>query len=134
MKYCFPRYAYHFTTRNRLRFQFTNFWFPILNIITWAAPSRQILVPRKSRVCLSPTFPGRPIKILFEHHGEVPIWHPEMTSKGCLNLTFKGCSWEVDSGRPQDVHRTSCKRSSKHWHLDVTKFISAFLSELIRLT
>ena len=74
-------------------------------------PSRQILVPRTSRGRPSPTSPGRPLKILFVHPGDVPnltSWgRPEMTSKGRLNLTFKGRPWEVDSGRPQDVLRMS---------------------------
>ena len=36
-------------------------------------PSRQILVPRTSRGCPPPTSPGRPLKILFDRPGEVPI-------------------------------------------------------------
>ena len=80
--------------------------------------SRQILVPRTSR--------GRP---------DLTSWgRPEMTSWGRPNLTFKGRLWEVDSGRPQDVLRTSPRRPSKHSHLDVPTFLLTFLSELIRLT
>ena len=38
-----------------------------------AQPSRQILVPRTSRGRPPPTSPGRPLKILFDRPGEVPI-------------------------------------------------------------
>ena len=44
---------------------------------------------------------------------------PEMTSRGRLNLTFKGRSWEVDSGRPQNVLRTSSRRPSEYSNFDV---------------
>ena len=36
--------------------------------------SQQILVPRTSRQRPPPTSPGRPLKILFDHPGDVPIW------------------------------------------------------------
>ena len=36
-------------------------------------PSRQILVPRKSLGRPRLTFPGRPLKVLFGHPGDVPI-------------------------------------------------------------
>ena len=38
-----------------------------------ALPSRQILVPRTSRGRPSPTSPGRPLTVLFDHPGDVPI-------------------------------------------------------------
>ena len=36
-------------------------------------PSQQILIPRTSRGRPPPTSPGRPLKILFDHPGDVPI-------------------------------------------------------------
>ena len=52
--------------------------------------------------------PGRPLKILMDRPGDVPIWRPgdvpiwrpEMTFSGRPNPTLKGRPWEVDSGRP----------------------------------
>ena len=38
----------------------------------------------------------------------------EMTSRGSSNLTLKGRPWEIYSGFPQDVHRTSPRGTSKH--------------------
>ena len=75
-------------------------------------------------------------------HPELMSWgRPEITSRGRCNLTFKGRPWEVDSGHPQDVLRTSPRRPSNHalgkiWvhQLNVPKFIFLFLSELIRFT
>ena len=76
-------------------------------------PSQQIFVPRTSQGRPPPTYPRSPLKILFDRHGDVPIWRlgqrpnltswgrPEMTSKGCTNLTFRGRPWEVDSGCPR---------------------------------
>ena len=36
-------------------------------------PSEQVLVPTTSGGCPPPTFPGRPLKILLDHTGDVPI-------------------------------------------------------------
>ena len=56
-----------------------------INLLIWnfelssallSAPSRQILVPRTSRGHPPPTSPGRPLKILFDHSGDVLIWRP----------------------------------------------------------
>ena len=44
-------------------------------------PSQQILVPRTSPRRPSPTSPGRPLKVLFYHPGEVPIWRPRKVLK-----------------------------------------------------
>ena len=81
---------------------------------------------------------GRPLKILFDYTGDVPIYCPV---QGTFNLTSKGRPWEVESGRPQNIIRTSPKGPSKHvfgtmWGhlLHVPKFLFTFLSELIRLT
>ena len=40
-------------------------------------PSRQILVPKTFWGRSPPTSPGRSLKILFDHPGDVPIWRPE---------------------------------------------------------
>ena len=81
-------------------------------------PSRQILVPRTSRGRPNLTSKGR----------------PEMTFRRCPNPMFKGRPWEVDSGRLQDVLRTSPRGPSQYSNLDVPTFSLPFLSELIRLT
>ena len=64
-----------------------------------------------------------------------------MTSRGRPNLTCKGPPWEVNSGRMQNVLRTSPRRPSNYFlgmmcgHLlDVPKFLFTFLLELIRST
>ena len=82
-------------------------------------PSRQIFVPRTSRGRPPPTSPGRPLKILFDRPNLTPWGRPEMTSRGRLNLMFKGCPWKVDSGRPQDVLRTSPRGSPEYSNVDV---------------
>ena len=59
---------------------------------------------------------------------DFPIWRPgnvpltswerhETNSRRRPNLTFKGCPWEVDSGRAQDVVRTSPRRPSEYSNL-----------------
>ena len=72
-------------------------------------------VPRTSRSNVPRTSP----KDSFDRCGDVPILRPEMTSRGRLNLMFKGRPWEVDSGRPQDVLRTSPRGPSEYSNLDV---------------
>ena len=42
---------------------------------TFPEPSRQILVPRTSRGRPPPTSPRPPLKILFDHPGDVLIWY-----------------------------------------------------------
>ena len=44
---------------------------------------------------------------------------PILRPQGRLNLTFKGRPWEVDSGRPQDVLRTSPRGPSEYSNVDV---------------
>ena len=46
---------------------------------------------------------------------------PYITSWGRPYLMFKGHPWEVDSGCPQDVHRTSPGGPSKYANLDFPK-------------
>ena len=103
---------------------------------TWNIPSRQILVPRTSQGHPHPTSPGRLLKILFDHPGDVigvlrrpnlTSWERlEMTSSGRPNLAFKGRLWEADSGRPQDVLRTSSRGTSEYSNLDVPKKILTY--------
>ena len=102
--------------------------------------SRQTLVPRTYRGHPPPASSGRPLKILFDRLGDVPIWGPWdvlLWRPGDVlkwRLMFNGHPWEVDSGRPQDILRTSPRGFSKYSNLDVPTFFSTFLSELIRLT
>ena len=44
-------------------------------------PSREILVFRTSWGRPSPTSPRRPLNILFDHTGDVPIWRPRKVLK-----------------------------------------------------
>ena len=53
-----------------------------------------------------------------------------MMYTGRLNLTFKGRPWEVDSGCPQDVLRTSTRGPSEYSNYDVPEKILTFLLEL----
>ena len=80
------------------------------------------------------TSPEHPLKILFDHPGDVSIWLPRDVPIWRPNLTLKGRSWEVDSGRPQDVLRTSLEdlQSTQTWIFQ--NFFLAFLLERIRLT
>ena len=50
-----------------------------------------------------------------------------MTSRGRLNLAFKGRPWEVDSGRPLEDLESTQTWMSKNFNL-------TFLSKLIQLT
>ena len=78
-------------------------------LVTLNGPSRQILVPKKSRVRPSPTSPGRFLKVLFPSQGS-----SEMTSRGRPSLKFKGHPWEGDWGRTQGVLMTSPIEPSKN--------------------
>ena len=51
---------------------------------------------------------------------------PKMTSRGRSDLTFNGRLWEVDSGRSQDVLRTSLRGPSKHSNFDVPKCLPKY--------
>ena len=76
-------------------------------------------VPRTSPE--DPIWPssGRP-DLTFRGRPNLTSWgRPEITSRGCLNLTFKWRPWEVDSGRPQDVFRTSPRGPSEYSNLDI---------------
>ena len=112
-------------------------------------PNRQILVPRTSRECSTPTSPKDPIWASSQHpeltSRECPNLTPyrsfKMTSRGRPNPTSKGRSVEIDSGRFQCVLRSSSTQTRKHvfgtmWGhlLDVPKFHFTFLWELVRLT
>ena len=120
-------------------------------------PRRQILVPWMSLGCPPLTPPWRPLKILFDHPGDVPnwrlgdvpIWRPGDVSKWRPGDVLIWRQGDVLIWRPRDVLerqfrdvlRTSPRRPWKHvlgtvWGhlLDFPKFVSTFLSELIRLT
>ena len=49
----------------------------LIHYIYTIYPSRQILVPKTSRGRPCPTSPQRPLNILFDHNGDVPICCPE---------------------------------------------------------
>ena len=71
-------------------------------------PNRQILVPRTSRGCPPPTSPGRPLKILFHHPGDVSIWRPGDVLKWHLGDALIWRSRDVPGRLIQnDVLRTS---------------------------
>ena len=76
------------------------------------------------------TSPGRPLKILFDRPGtsrsDVPrtsqsdvLGNSWNDVQGHLNPTFKGRPWEVDSGRPQNVLRTSPRGPWEYSNLNV---------------
>ena len=93
-------------------------------------PSRQILVLRTSRGRLPPTSPGRPLKILFDRPGDVPIWR--------LGDVLKRRPEDVLIWRSRDVPRTFSGRpledlqGTQTWMSPI--FFLTFVSELIRLT
>ena len=78
-------------------------------------------VPRKSPKDPIWPSPGRPN--LTSWHPNLTSWgRPEMRSRGRLNLTFKWRPWEVDSGRPQEVLRTTPRGPSEYSNLDIWNF------------
>ena len=76
-------------------------------------------VPRTSLSNLSRTFPKDPIWPSRQRPNLTSWGRPEMLSRGLLTLTFKGRPWEVDSGHPQDVVRTSPRGPWEYSELDV---------------
>ena len=94
----------------------------LLNVRTKLYPSRQIVVPRTSRGRPPSSSPGRPLKVLCDYPGdvpnwrpgEVPIWRPGDISKWRPGDVLIWRLWEVVSGCPQDVLRTSPRRPWKH--------------------
>ena len=99
-----------------------------------SVPSQQMLVPRTSpKDPIWPSWGRHDLKSLGRPN--LTSWeHLEMTSRGYLNLTFKERPWEVDSGRPEDVPRTSPRGPWAYSNFDVFIFFLTFLSELVRLT
>ena len=67
-----------------------------------------ILVPRKSREHPTPTFPGRPLKILLNHPEDVPIWRPgDVTKWRPREVLIWHCKGRDVLGRlTQDLSRT----------------------------
>ena len=92
-------------------------------------PSRQILVLRTSRGRLPPTSQGRPLKILFDRPGDVPIWR--------LGDVLKQRPDDVLIWRSRDVPRTFSGRPLEDLQGTQTwmspNFFLTFVSELIRL-
>ena len=64
------------------------------------------LVPRTSRGRSPPTSPGRPLKILFDHPGDVPNWHPRGVSKWRPGDVLIWRPRDVSGRLIQDVSRT----------------------------
>ena len=91
-------------------------------------------VPRTS----PPMSPGRPIKILFDHPGDVPIWRPRDVLIWRPGDVLKWGPGDVLIWRLRDVPgsliRDVPQRNLRVLKLVCLIFFSTFLSELIRLT
>ena len=90
------------------------------------SPSWQILVPRTSRGRPPPTFPGRPLKILFDRHGDVPIWRPGDVLKWHPVDVLIWRSRDVPGRLIRDVPRTF----SEHSNLDAQNIFQLFFQNL----
>ena len=85
------------------------------SICTEELPNQQILVPRMSQGRPPPTSPGRPLKILFDHPGDVPnwrpgdvlIWHPGNVLKWSPGAVLIWRIRDVPKRLIRDVPRTS---------------------------
>ena len=88
-----------------------------------------------------PTSPGCPVRILFDHPKDVPIWRStdvlKWRSKDVLIWRPWSAPGKGDLGRRQDVLRTSPRWSWKHvlgtmWGhlLDIPKFLLLFFHNL----
>ena len=107
-------------------FSRASFNFSYVPVFTLCRPSRQILVPRTPPE--DPVWPsqGRPY-LTFQGRPNLTCWGSlEMTSRVSPNLTFKGRPWEVDSGRSQDVVRTSPRGPLEYSNLNVPNFVFVF--------
>ena len=99
----------------------------------------------KSFPRMSPS-PGRPLKILFDCPGDVPIWHPGDVSIWRSEDALKWCpgdaliwrSRHIPGRLIRDVPRTFSGRSLEDLQCTQTwmyqQFFLTFFSELIRLT
>ena len=85
-------------------------------------------------IYFTPTSPGLPLKILFDHLGDVkiwcpghiPIWHP----RNILIWLPMNILWKTFLGRPmEDILRTSQGRSGAVWWMSLN-LILLFLSNL----
>ena len=103
------------------------------------------LVPRTSQGRRTPTSPGRPLKILFDHPGniqiwrlgDVPTWRPGDVLKWRPGNVLIWRSWDVPGRLNRDLPR--CSQDVPYRTLRVLKlaclnFFLTFLSELVWLT
>ena len=101
--------------------------------------------PGQSQGRRTPTSPGRPLKILFDHPGniqiwrlgDVPTWRPGDVLKWRPGNVLIWRSWDVPGRFNRDLPR--CSQDVPYRTLRVLKlaclnFFLTFLSELIRLT
>ena len=99
--------------------------------------NRQMLDPRTSRGRPLPSAPGRLLKILFDHPGDVLIWRPGDVLKWHPGDILIWRSRDVPGRLIRDVTRTFLGRPLEDLQmlkLGCLKFFLTFLSELIRLT
>ena len=106
-------------------------------------PSREILVPRMFWGRPPPTFPGRSLKILFDHPGEVTIWRSRDVLVWRPGDVLIWRPRDVPERFIRDVPKTFSGRPIMNtqifwtmWGhlLNFSKFLLAFLSKLIPLT
>ena len=93
---------------------------------TFPEPSRQILVPRTSRGRPPPTSPGRPLKILFDHLGDVPIWRPGDVLKWRPGEVLIWRSRDVPRRLIRDVPRTFSGRPLEDFQSTQTWMLQHF--------
>ena len=83
-------------------------WFsPMLDQYKYL-PSCQILIPRTSRGRPPSTSPGRSLKLLFNHPGDVPIWRPWDVLIYLQGMSLGGW-FRTSPGRSQDVRYRTFK-------------------------
>ena len=83
-------------------------WFsPMLDQYKYL-PSCQILIPRTSHRRPPSTSPGRSLKLLFNHPGDVPIWRPWDVLIYVQGMSLGGW-FRTSPGRSQDVRYRTFK-------------------------
>ena len=92
--------------------------------------SRQILVPRMPRGRLFPTSSGQPLKIPFDHTGDVPIWCSRGVPKwrpGNVLIWHPRDVQRTFSGRPlEDFQNTSLGRCAVTYWMSLNFFLLFF--------
>ena len=92
--------------------------------------SRQILVPRMPRGRLFPTSSGQPLKIPFDHTGDVPIWCSRGVPKwrpGNFLIWHPRDVQRTFSGRPlEDFQNTSLGRCAVTYWMSLNFFLLFF--------